>query len=221
MTWPGACRTSFGRPEQGRRPGRCTVPRRRSRSELSALRWLGETVIDGADLLRTVGAVVAALAFAVTVSGCNSSGGAGGRACGTLVCLDIAGGKTVRLRGDGVRCVLNSTKSGPSFYAVRGPGFESLGRGGFVILASPSNGIPGASGAFPPSPASVQLRVGSDQLVGGGDRGGRFKFSGDQRHVSVDVRLRRSGRGGPLPARLRGTITCTDRTLRTSLLDNG
>ena len=163
--------------------------------------------------MRTVRRLAGACAVVALVGGCGSDGGNAGDSGTTLVRLDVTGDKTVKLRGDAIRCLLDLGKMGPSFYAVRLRAYPALGPKGYVTLASASTGIPGVVGAFEAHPASVLLRIGHDKLSGGGYRGGRFDFSDDLRHVTVDVALHRSGKGSPLAARLRGTITCTDRTM--------
>ena len=167
-------------------------------------------------VLRTVRRLAGACAVVALVGGCGSDSGNAGGSGSTLVRLDVTGDKTARLRGDAIRCVLDLGKMGPSFYYVSPHAYPSLGPKGFVTLGSSSTGIPGVVGAFEAHPASVGLRIGNEELSGGGNRGGRFEFSKDLRHVTVDVALHRSGKGSPLSARLRGTITCADRTTKTS-----
>ena len=132
----------------------------------------------------------------------------------SAVAIDITGERVVRLRGDALTCDLDLSKEGPSFYQLGGRSYSQLGKRGGISLGSASKGIPGVVGAFEAHPASINVQIGTDTFVGGGTRGGTFRFSNDLRHVTLDVALRRTEDGHRVVARLRGTIACARRNLK-------
>lgn len=157
---------------------------------------------------RVVGvlAIVGCVGLLAAAPAAARSGG------GDTVRVDVTGARKAHLRGTGPDCTVVPASTGPSFYRVTGRQFHALGRHGFLSAVSATKGIPGVA-AYGPHPASITVRIGPDLLDGVAGRDGTITSSQHLRRITFDVRLHRQGRGAPIHARVRGTITCTDRDI--------